>query len=56
MPADWKTSPCKDKCFKYNGDSLLWDKSVALCHDDNGHLAALTSVQELNFAETLCGE
>lgn len=53
-PADWKIGPQKDNCFKYIGDSLSWDKSEALCHDDNGHLAALTSVQDLNFVQTLC--
>ncbi|ONK77920.1 uncharacterized protein A4U43_C02F12320 [Asparagus officinalis] len=53
-PADWKIGPNKDKCFKYIGDSLSWDKSESLCQDNNGHLAALTSAQELNFAGALC--
>ncbi|OAY85544.1 C-type lectin receptor-like tyrosine-protein kinase [Ananas comosus] len=42
------------KCFMYIGSSLSWDRAEALCQDMNGHLAALTSTQELNFAQSLC--
>lgn len=35
--------------------SLSWDGSEALCRNFSAHLAALSSVQELNFARSLCG-
>lgn len=38
----------------YIRSSLSWDRAEALCQDMNGHLAALTSTQELNFAQSLC--
>ncbi|KAF8705818.1 hypothetical protein HU200_031026 [Digitaria exilis] len=40
----------------YISASISWDRSEALCHNNySGHLAALSSVQELNFAKSLCG-
>lgn len=53
-PVDWEIGPEKDKCFKYIGVSLSWEKSEAVCRNYSGHLAALTSVQELSFAQSLC--
>ncbi|KAJ6800943.1 C-type lectin receptor-like tyrosine-protein kinase [Iris pallida] len=53
-PDDWKINPMKDKCLRYIGTSLPWNKSEAACQHFRGHLAALTSVQELSFAQTLC--
>jgi len=39
----------------YISTSLSWDRSEALCHNSSGHLAALSSIQELNFVKSLCG-
>nr|CAB3476034.1 unnamed protein product [Digitaria exilis] len=55
-PEGWQISPVQNKCFMYISASISWDRSEALCHNNySGHLAALSSVQELNFAKSLCG-
>ncbi|OEL17354.1 C-type lectin receptor-like tyrosine-protein kinase [Dichanthelium oligosanthes] len=54
-PEGWQISPDQNKCFMYISNSLSWDRSEALCHNNSGHLAALSSVQELNFVKSLCG-
>ncbi|CAL4950881.1 unnamed protein product [Urochloa decumbens] len=53
-PEGWQISPVQNKCFKCISASLSWDRSEALCHNSSGHLAALSSVQELIFAKSLC--
>lgn len=53
-PADWRTGPSKDKCFKYVWSSLSWNKSQSLCHNYASHLATLASAEELAFVQTLC--
>lgn len=55
-PVGWKASPGKNKCFRHVGSSRPWDRSEVFCHDLNGHLAALTSVQEFSFAQSLCAD
>ncbi|KAJ0988686.1 hypothetical protein J5N97_007042 [Dioscorea zingiberensis] len=55
-PVGWKVGPNKNKCFIYIGNSLSWNKSEELCQNFSGHLAALTSVQELVFAQSLCSD
>ncbi|XP_008811054.1 C-type lectin receptor-like tyrosine-protein kinase At1g52310 isoform X2 [Phoenix dactylifera] len=55
-PVGWKAGPSKNKCFIYVGSSLPWDRSEVHCRDLNGHLAALTSVQEFSFAQSLCAD
>ncbi|KAM0936058.1 putative receptor protein-tyrosine kinase RLK-Pelle-C-LEC family [Dioscorea sansibarensis] len=55
-PVGWKVGPDKSKCFMYIGNSLSWDRSEELCQNYSGHLAALTSVQELGFAQSLCSD
>lgn len=52
----WVISPNKSKCFGFIGSSRSWDESESQCKANGGHLAALTSSQELNFARKLCGE
>ncbi|KAJ9141456.1 hypothetical protein P3X46_031994 [Hevea brasiliensis] len=52
----WDISPNKNKCLKYLENSLSWVESEALCESYSGHLAALTSSQELSFAKQLCGQ
>lgn len=53
-PTGWKIGPNKNKCFTYIGSSLPWDRSEALCQSSNGHLAALMSVEDLSFVQSLC--
>ncbi|OAY46609.1 C-type lectin receptor-like tyrosine-protein kinase At1g52310 [Manihot esculenta] len=52
----WDISPNKNKCLKYLESSLPWVESETLCKSYGGHLAALTSSQELTFAKQLCGQ
>ncbi|KAF7020994.1 hypothetical protein CFC21_034019 [Triticum aestivum] len=54
-PDGWQISPDRLKCFMHISSSLSWDGSEALCRNFSSHLAALSSVQELNFARSLCG-
>ncbi|KAG6659163.1 C-type lectin receptor-like tyrosine-protein kinase At1g52310 [Carya illinoinensis] len=54
--AGWVSDPDKSKCFGYMRSPKSWNESEALCNRYGGHLAALTSFQELNFALRLCGE
>jgi hypothetical protein len=54
-PEGWQLSPVQNKCFMYRPSPLSWDKSETLCHNFSGHLAALSSAEELNFVKSLCG-
>ncbi|XP_009628188.1 C-type lectin receptor-like tyrosine-protein kinase At1g52310 isoform X1 [Nicotiana tabacum] len=51
----WFSSPNGKKCFKYNATSLQWDESEIYCNSFGGNLAAITSSEELNFVQKLCG-
>lgn len=51
----WLSSPSGKKCFKYNATSLQWDESEIYCNGFGGNLAAITSSEELNFVQKLCG-
>ncbi|XP_031473596.1 C-type lectin receptor-like tyrosine-protein kinase At1g52310 [Nymphaea colorata] len=53
-PADWEIGPSKDKCFGFFAKSYSWDESEAFCSGYHGHLAALTSAQELEFIQKRC--
>ncbi|WOK96610.1 C-type lectin receptor-like tyrosine-protein kinase [Canna indica] len=53
-PDGWNVSPSKNKCYMHIASSLSWVHSEAICQGYNGHLAALTSVQELSFSQSLC--
>ncbi|KAJ8766025.1 hypothetical protein K2173_020541 [Erythroxylum novogranatense] len=53
-PSGWDINSNKSKCFKYIGDSRSWDEAESSCRGYNGHLAALTSYDELNFSQVLC--
>ncbi|KAJ0017946.1 hypothetical protein Pint_12074 [Pistacia integerrima] len=55
-PSGWVISPDKSKCFRYIGGNQSWDQSEIQCKDLGGHLAALTSYEELNSVQKLCGE
>lgn len=52
----WDISPDKKKCLKYLENSLSWFESEAFCESYSGHLAAVTSSQELIFTKQLCGQ
>ncbi|CAN6444561.1 unnamed protein product [Victoria cruziana] len=53
-PAGWEIGPSKDKCFGFFAKSYSWDESEAFCSGYHGHLAALTSAQELDFVQKRC--
>ncbi|MFQ6622266.1 hypothetical protein Gotur_001668 [Gossypium turneri] len=55
-PSGWVLAPNKTKCFGYNESLESWDESEIHCKRYHGHLAALTSLEELNFAQHLCGQ
>ncbi|KAK7328732.1 hypothetical protein VNO77_22849 [Canavalia gladiata] len=55
-PSGWVTDPNKTKCFLHNGSPQSWNDSENCCNKYGGHLVSLTSLQELQFAQSLCGE
>jgi hypothetical protein len=55
-PDGWVVGPNKSKCFGYMRIPQSWNESETLCKDYGGHLAALTSFQELSFAHSLCAK
>ncbi|KAL8107507.1 hypothetical protein AgCh_024060 [Apium graveolens] len=55
-PSNWTLSPSKQKCFRYIENSTSWEKSENHCQGNDGHLAAVDSLQELRFVQKLCGE
>lgn len=55
-PSGWVIGPDKSKCFRYTRSPLSWNESEALCEGYRGHLAALTSLEELSFARGICRE
>ena len=44
------------KCFKYFENSQSWDEAETHCISYSGHLAAVTSLQELSFVQKLCSQ
>ncbi|XP_017422151.1 C-type lectin receptor-like tyrosine-protein kinase At1g52310 isoform X2 [Vigna angularis] len=55
-PIGWVMDPNKTKCFLHVGRPQSWNDSEICCSKYGGHLASLTSLQELQFAQSLCGE
>ncbi|KAL9314597.1 hypothetical protein ACSQ67_020049 [Phaseolus vulgaris] len=55
-PIGWVMAPNKTKCFLHVGRPQSWNDSETCCSKYGGHLASLTSLQELQFAQSLCGE
>lgn len=51
----WFNGPKGKKCFKYYATSLQWNESETYCNGFGGNLAAITSSEELNFVQKLCG-
>ncbi|GAU49361.1 hypothetical protein TSUD_375500 [Trifolium subterraneum] len=55
-PNGWVMDPNKTKCFLHVGRPQSWNDSETCCNKYGGHLASLSSLQELHFAQSLCGE
>ncbi|KAI7753328.1 hypothetical protein M8C21_029460 [Ambrosia artemisiifolia] len=55
-PSGWIAGPSKTICFMYNGTIQSWNESETTCRSYRGHLAALTSLAELNFVQDLCSK
>lgn len=55
-PIGWVMDPNKTKCFLHVGRPQSWNDSETCCSKYGGHLVSLTSLQELQFAQSLCGE
>ncbi|KAM4075682.1 hypothetical protein ACJW30_12G005500 [Castanea mollissima] len=55
-PSGWFIGPNKSKCFSYMRSPQSWNESENECKRIGGHLAALTSFQELDFAHGLCND
>ncbi|XP_057972597.1 C-type lectin receptor-like tyrosine-protein kinase At1g52310 [Malania oleifera] len=53
-PSGWVTSPDKRKCFGSMRSPQPWDESEAHCKGYGGHLAAVSSFQDLRFSQNLC--
>ncbi|KAL9236002.1 hypothetical protein vseg_010717 [Gypsophila vaccaria] len=52
--SSWILSVNKSKCFQYIEKLKTWDDAETYCKDKGGHLASLSSVQELVFTRNLC--
>ncbi|KAL5544911.1 hypothetical protein UlMin_008695 [Ulmus minor] len=55
-PTNWTIGPNKNKCFGYIKNQLSWNESETNCITRGGHLAALSTLEELTFAKNLCGK
>ncbi|KAL9405879.1 hypothetical protein Peur_002851 [Populus x canadensis] len=55
-PSGWAISPNKSKCFKLIRRFKSWNESENRCMRYGGHVAGLTSSEELSFAQKLCGQ
>ncbi|XP_026385786.1 C-type lectin receptor-like tyrosine-protein kinase At1g52310 [Papaver somniferum] len=57
-PTGWEIGPHKNKCFILVPKTGSWDAAESHCKDNNykGHLAAVSSVQELSFVQDLCSD
>lgn len=55
-PSGWVKGPSNTVCYKHIEKSQSWNESETSCRSYHGHLAALTSLAELTFAQHLCNE
>ncbi|KAI3846043.1 hypothetical protein MKW92_001027 [Papaver armeniacum] len=56
-PTGWGIGPHKNKCFTLVPNTSSWDAAESHCKDIyKGHLAAVSSVQELSFVQDLCSD
>lgn len=53
-PSGWQEGPLQDHCFTVMINSSNWIESEEACKTQGGHLAALTSIEELQYASDLC--
>lgn len=52
--SNWVANQNKTKCYQYVAKFKSWDESETYCKDHEGHLASLSSLQELKFVQKLC--
>ncbi|KAL0398094.1 UNVERIFIED_CONTAM: C-type lectin receptor-like tyrosine-protein kinase [Sesamum radiatum] len=55
-PSGWSGNPSNTRCFKFVASNESWDESEKQCTSYDGHLAAVTSLQELFVLQKLCSE
>ncbi|CAM6083225.1 unnamed protein product [Calypogeia fissa] len=55
-PSGWQEGPLEDHCFTVMINTSTWLESEEACKAYGGHLAALTSIEELQFVDGLCNE
>ncbi|KAL0352655.1 UNVERIFIED_CONTAM: C-type lectin receptor-like tyrosine-protein kinase [Sesamum angustifolium] len=55
-PSGSSGNPSNTRCFKFVASNESWDESEKQCTSYDGHLAAVTSLQELFVLQKLCGE
>ncbi|KAK6150235.1 hypothetical protein DH2020_017760 [Rehmannia glutinosa] len=55
-PSGWSSNPSNTKCFKYAASDESWYDSEKQCTSYDGHLASVTSLQELVLLQKLCSE
>ncbi|XP_027336722.1 C-type lectin receptor-like tyrosine-protein kinase At1g52310 [Abrus precatorius] len=55
-PSGWVIDLNKTKCFLHVGRPQSWNDSETCCSKYGGHLVSLTLLQELQFAQSLCGK
>ncbi|KAK4440371.1 C-type lectin receptor-like tyrosine-protein kinase [Sesamum alatum] len=55
-PSGWSGNPSNTRCFKFVATNESWAESEKQCTSYDGHLAAVTSLQELNLLQNLCSE
>ncbi|CAI9090669.1 OLC1v1025486C1 [Oldenlandia corymbosa var. corymbosa] len=48
--------PGEKKCLQYMSNPQSWDQAEASCMSYNGHLASVSSLEELSFLQKLCGQ
>lgn len=53
-PTGWELGPEQEKCFSLLNDSRAWDDAEGFCRNQTGHLAAITSEEELHYVHNLC--
>ncbi|KAL8508636.1 hypothetical protein ACS0TY_019036 [Phlomoides rotata] len=55
-PSGWSSNPSNTSCYKYTASNESWDESEKQCRSSDGHLASVTSLQELNELQKFCGD
>ncbi|KAJ4798266.1 Protein kinase superfamily protein [Rhynchospora pubera] len=50
----WEVNPENDRCYMYVATPQNWYNTDKVCNGLKGHLAVLTSTQDLTFTQSLC--